>query len=146
MSDIYGYNRTNTSFAQIASSEYAAVSLGSSGGSSLLQSFSAAYQRDLKPFFALGDPNIYWVSGFPQGQMSVERAVGKSGFFNGLSGSCGVLGAVNINASGGQACASGGGAGSVNFTGAVLSAVRLQMRAGQSEIIEGADMRFSSMG
>lgn len=146
MADIFGYNRTGNAFAQIVSSEFATISVGSGGGGNLLQSVTANYQQDLRPFFSIGDPNLYWVSGFPQGQIDFDRAVGTGGFFTGLRGSCGIINNVTINASGGQRCATGGGGGgTVAFGGAVVQSVRLSMRSGQAEVIEGATIRVTSM-
>ena len=145
MADIFGYNRTGNSFAQIVSSEYATVSIGSGGKGNLLQSFQASYQQDLRPFFSIGDPNLYWVSGFPQGQVDFERAVAGSGFFEGLKGNCGIINNVTVNATQGQQCAEGGGGGSVAFGGAIVQAVRFSMRAGQTEVIEGATIRVTNM-
>lgn len=145
MADIFGYNRTGNAFAQIVSSEFANISIGGSGGGNLLQSFQASYQQDLKPFFAIGDPNLYWVSGFPQGQVDFERAVASAGFFTGLKGQCGIINNITVNASGGQRCATGGGGGTVAFGGAIVQAVRLTMQAGRTEVIEGATIRVANL-
>jgi hypothetical protein len=145
MADIFGYNRSGNAFAQIVSSEFATVSIGGSGGGNLLQSFQASYQQDLRPFFAIGDPNLYWVSGFPQGQVDFERAVASAGFFAGLKGQCGIINNITVNASGGQRCATGGGGGTVAFGGAIVQSVRIRMAAGQTEVIEGATIRVSQL-
>lgn len=148
MADIFGYNRTGQPFAQIVSSEFAIVSLGTSGSGNLLQSLSASYQQDLRPFFSIGDPNLYWVAGFPQGQVDFERAVSSQGFFSGLKGNCGIINSISINAGGGQRCASAGGSGgggTVAFGGAIVQSVRLRLQAGQTEVVEGASIRVSDL-
>lgn len=148
MADIFGYNRTGQPFAQITSSEFAIISLGTGGGGSLMQSISGSYQQDLRPFFSIGDPNLYWVGGFAQGQVDFERAVSNRGFFNGLKGNCGVISSLSINAGQGQRCATAGGGGSggtLAFGGVVLQSVRFRIQAGQSEVIEGASLRVSDM-
>ena len=143
--DIFGYNRTSNAFAQITSSEFATVSLGTGGAGNLLQSFQASYQQDLRPFFSIGSTALQWVGGFPQGQVDFERAVSSSGFFQGLSGQCGVINTVTLNASGGQHCAVGGGGGTVAFGGAIVQGVRVQMAAGRTEVIEGATIKISKL-
>lgn len=146
MADIFGYNRSGNAFAQIVSSEFATISIGGGGGGNLLQSFRASYQQDLRPFFAIGDPNLYWVSGFPQGQVDFERAVASAGFFSGLKGQCGVINNITVNASGGASCStSGGGGGTVAFGGAIVQSVRISMQAGQTEVIEGATVRVAQL-
>lgn len=146
MSDIFSYNRTGNSFAQIVGSEFAAVSIGGGGGGgNLMQSFQWSYQQDLRPFFAIGDANLYWVQGFPQGQVDFERAVGAAGFYRGLRGRCGVIANITINATQGAPCAEAGGGGSVIFGGAIVQSLRGRMQAGQSEVIEGATIRVTAM-
>lgn len=145
MADIFGYNRTGQPFAQIVSSEFATVSIGSGGQGNLLQQLSATYQQDLRPFFSIGDPNLYWVTGFPQGQVDFDRAVSTGGFFSGLKGQCGVISNISINAGQGQRCATAGGGGAVSFGGAIVQAVRLRLQAGQTEVIEGATIKVSSL-
>lgn len=147
MSDFFSYNRTGAAFAQIVGSEFSTISIGSSTmAGNLLQSFQWNYQQDLRPFFAIGDPNLYWVQGFPQGTIDFERAVGASGFFQGLRGRCGVINNVALNATQGAPCAQGGGGGgTVMFGGAIVQSVRGRLQAGQSEVIEGATIRVTSM-
>ncbi len=145
MSDIFGYNRSGDPYAQIVSSEFASVSIGGTGSGNLLQSVNASYQQDLRPFFSIGDPNLYWVSGFPQGQVDFDRAVSTGGFFQGLKGRCGVISNIAINATQGQRCATVGGGGAVTFGGAIVQSVRLQLQAGRAEVIEGATIRISQL-
>lgn len=149
MADIYGYNRSGRAFANIISSEFAVIQGAglNSSNSNLIQSFQANYQQVIRPIFAIGDPNLYWVAGYPQGQVDLERAVTNRGFWAGLKGQqCGIIETFSVSASGGQACAtSGNSTGDVSFIGAIVESVRLRMAAGTSEIIEGGSIRVATV-
>lgn len=144
MSDFFNYNRTGNSFAQIVGSEFSTISVGGGGGN-LMQTFQWTYQQDLRAFFAIGDPNLYWIQGFPQGSITFERAVGAGGFYKGLSGKCGVINNVTLSATQGAPCATGGGGGTVVFGGAIVQSLSGRIQAGQSEVIEGATIRVTSL-
>lgn len=145
--DFFGYQRTGNARAQIVSSEFARISIG--GQVSLVQSFQAAYQHDVRPVFEIGSPQIRWVTGHPRGTINVGRIVGNNGFFAafGGGGNCGHLATISINASRGQECAdvnvSSGG--SARFSGAILQGVGLTLTAGQVQIMETAQILFTDM-
>ena len=146
MSAFFGYNRTGSPIAQVVSSEFATVTVGGSVVS-LIQSFSAQYQQDIRPLFAVGDPNLYFVTGHPQGTVQVMRASGKTGFLAAFrGGSCGRIDSITISATQGQPCATGvSGAGRATFTGGIVASVGIAMQAGRVEIFESVDIRVAGM-
>lgn len=147
MSDFFGYSRTGAAHAQIVSSEYAKITIG--GQVSLVQSFQAAYQQELRPVFSVGDPNLYWVTGHPQGTITISRMVGNGGFFDafGGGGDCGRISTLSVSATRGQACAAANtsSGGNLRFRGAIIQSVNLNMQSGRVEIIEGASIRVTGM-
>jgi hypothetical protein len=146
MTEFFGYERTGASAAQIISSEFATVSL-QGGAVSLVQSVNGVYQQQVRPVMSIGDPNIYWVTGHPQGNVSMQRMCGKTGFLSAFKGGkCGRIDTVMVNATKGQICADGAaGGGRAVFAGGMLEQVGFAMRAGQTEIFENASIRVASL-
>lgn len=146
MNEFFGYERTGNSMAQVISSEYATVSLAGAEVS-LVQSVNADYQQEVRPVMAIGDPNLYWVSGHPQGTVQIQRMCGKTGFLSAFRGGrCGRIDSMMVNATRGQVCADGvTGGGRAVFTGGILMGVGFNMRAGQTEIFETATIRVASL-
>jgi hypothetical protein len=144
MIDIFGYQKDIKSSDQVASSEYAVLTVGSR--QSLVQSVQASYARELRPLFEVGAPAVYWVSGHSNGQIVVSRLVGVSGFLSGLSGmagNCGAVTPVNIQLGGGPCVAKASG--SVSFDGGQVESVNFNLSAGQLEIVEGFTIRVAAM-
>lgn len=144
--EFFGYQRTGNAIAQVVSSEYATISAGG-GAISLVQQFQADYQQEIRPVFAVGDANLYWVTGHPQGSLSIVRMAGKSGFFSSFkAGACGRVDSISVNASKGQVCAGNvGGGGTVTFTGGMIQGLQLNMQAGRVEIMEGVTIKVASL-
>lgn len=143
MADLFGYNRDGASLGQVASSEFAFVSIGG-GKSALVQSFSVTYSQQIDDVKAVGDSNIYWVPGRPTGSINTSKLVGPGGFFSGWStGQCGQLSSVGVNLSGGNCGFSGSG--NLQFTGAVVEQFSLEMSSGNQTISESAQIRVATV-
>lgn len=144
--DFYGYSRTGNSAAQVVSSEFATVTVGGSVVT-LVQSLNAQYQQEIKPLFSVGDPNLYFVTGHPQGTIQLMRASGKTGFLQAFrGGQCGRVDSITVSATRGQPCATGvTGGGRATFTGGIVQSVGFSIQAGRVEIYESVDVRVASM-
>lgn len=139
---IFNTNRNTRSKAQIASSEYALVTIGAR--TELGQSIQGAYNRQIQTIFEIGSPAIMWLAGHEQGTLTFQRLVGSRGFFSGWEGDqCGSIRPVSVSLSGGPcvAAASGG----LSFDGTMIEGVNFSMQAGTLEITEGVSLRVASM-
>ena len=139
--DFFGYNRTIGSSSELASSEYAVLSIGSKVN--LCQSVNASYQQEIKPVYEVGNASVHYIMGHAGGQIRFARLAGAGKFWSNLSSSnCGQISAVSIN-SNGSACYAGGG--SLNFDGAAVQSVGLNISTGAIEISEEATIMVASM-
>ncbi len=139
---IFGTSRNVRSRGQIASSEYALVTIGSR--TELGQSVSGTYTRQIQTIFEIGSPNLYWLNGHEQGTLSFQRLVGSRGFFAGWDGDeCGEIRPVSISLAGGPcvAAASGG----LRFGHSVIEGFNFSLAAGTLEITEGISLRIGSL-
>jgi hypothetical protein len=145
MIDFFGYEKTVKSGDQIASSEFALITMGQR--QSLVQSVQAQYGQEVKSVFEIGAPVVYWVRGHSSGSISMSRLVGVNGFFASLgdvAANCGAITPVDIQLSGGGNCyaqASGG----LTFDGGVAQGVSMNIGAGQIEITESVQMMVANM-
>lgn len=143
MADFFGHNRTIKSSNQLASSEYARISVGSRVD--LAQSVTANYSQQIRPIFEIGAPSIFFVAGHAQGSVNVGRLVGSGGFFSNFNArNCGRVQPVSISGGGGGVC-TGGGGGTISFDGGMIETVSLTITAGQIEMTEGVNIRVASM-
>lgn len=141
MPSIFNTTRNVTNQGDMASSEYAAITVGSQ--ISLGQNVSGTYGRQIQTVYELGRPEIYWISGHEQGQMSVARLVGKNGFFDAIASTqCGAINNLKIDLSS-STCSKGSGG--LAFDGAMLESVTFGMQSGTLEISEGMSMRFQTL-
>lgn len=142
MENFFGVNRTVRPAAQIASSEYAAIKIGSGGGA-LGQRVQGTYTRQIQTIFEIGQTDVYWIAGRDQGSLSFDRLVGGVGFYSGWSpDECGMITPVAIDTAAGQCVA---GAGGLRFDGCMIENLTFGMNAGSLEINEGVTMRVASM-
>ena len=146
MNEFFGYSRNSNAIAQVISSEFATISLAGSEVS-LVQNVSCEYQQEVRPVMAIGDPNLYWVTGHPQGTVQIQRMCGKTGILAAFKGGkCGRIDSLTVNATRGQICADGvSGGGRVVFAGGILVGVGFTMQAGRVEIFESATIKVASM-
>ena len=142
MPDIFGYNRTARATGQIASSEYAVVSVG--GTQSLVQNVQVNYGQDIRTIFEIGNPNVYWVPGHASGTVDCTALVGPGGFFTGWTGGrCGSIDGISISTSGGSACFQGGGG--LHFAGGIVTKVGASITAGTMEISQSVSVMVSML-
>ncbi len=141
MPSIFGTTRTAKASGEMASSEFAKVTLG--GETSLGQSVNGAYTRQIQTIFELGNPNVYWIGGHENGTLSLGRLVGKNGFFGNLEvGSCGEITPVGVDVTSGT-CTTGSGG--LSISDAVVESVGFQLTAGELQIGETVSIRFASL-
>jgi hypothetical protein len=149
MTDFFGYSRTVQPNGQLASSELATLSIGSTGQMALVQQVSAMYGQQVNAKFVIGSPTLYWVTGQPQGTISFGRLVGANGYLADLSAlqnTCGQILQLTLGLNGTGACAAQVAAsGAINFSGGVPEQVSFSTQAGLLEITEGASIRVASM-
>jgi hypothetical protein len=142
--DFFGYDRTVGSTNVIASAEALVVS-GGGIGSDLMQEVNMTYGQTIRPLFAVGNSNIYFVGGQSQGQLAFRRLSACGSMLKGLGGNCGRLGASISLAAGGSGtscfCAPGG----ATLGDPVLQNVSVNVRAGQIEIYEGGQIIFGTL-
>lgn len=144
--DFFGYTRDVNANGQIATSEWATLSLGSR--MSLVQSAQWSYQQTSNPKYEAGSAALYWVQGQPSGTISFTRAVGKGGFlsaFSSLKNSCGSLLSLSIGLDGKGACDGGGGGQGIQFSGGVAQSVSGSFQAGMLDVTEGATILVAVM-
>ncbi len=139
--DFFGYNRKIGSSNELASSEYATLSVN--GKVNLCQSVDVQYQQDTKPIYEVGNPSVYFVTGHAQGSIRFGRIAGSGSFWANLKNSnCGQISKVSINSDGGGCYGAGG---KLNFDGAIIRSVSLTINTGAIEIAEQADLIVASM-
>lgn len=145
--DFYGYTRDVNANGQIATSEWATLSIGSR--MSLVQSASWTYQQTVQPKYEAGSAALFWVQGQPSGTIQFSRAVGKGGFlsaFDRLRNSCGSLVNLSIGLDGGGACAEAASGGrTIQFSGGVAQSITGSFAAGLMDVTEGASMLVATM-
>lgn len=142
MNDIFNYNRNTQATAQIASSEFARITLG--GATNLMQQFQLQYGQQIETVLVLGDSNIYWVPGRPQGIINAGNLVGANGFFEGLRDTqCGKLTPINVTLDGGRCQVSSKG--SLDFDAGIIESFSLSMSAQSMQITQGVSVRVASM-
>ena len=139
--DFFGTNRTIGNTNEIASSEFATISVG--GVCNLCQSVSWEYGRQINPVYEIGNPVVYFVSGHAQGSIQVGRLVGKKGFFsNWKSSGCGVITPITIDLTSGNCT---GGSGHISFDGGMIQRLGGSINANTIEINETISVLVASM-
>lgn len=145
MIDFFGHEKTVKANDQIVTSEFAAVS--ANGRISLVQSVQMNYSRQISPMFEAGSSVLYYLQGNSEGQITVNSAVGKKGFFanfRDIKGSCGKIDRVSIDLLSGGKC-SVGSSGGITFAGALAEGFTVAYTAGPVAVTEGAQIRVASM-
>lgn len=145
MIDFFGLDKTIEANQQIITSEFASLSAG--GLVSLVQSVNMNYSRQLQTMFEAGSSTVFYISGNSEGQLSMNAAVGVSGFFtnfNNLAAKCGAIDKVSIDLLPSGAC-SVGTTGGVTFSGALAEGFQVAFQAGPVAVTEGATIRIPFM-
>lgn len=139
--DFFGYNRQIGSSNELASSEYAVLSVG--GKMNLVQSVQATYQQEVKPIYEVGNASVHFVTGHAQGSIRFGRLASSGNFWANLRGTkCGKIDTVSITSEG-SACYGGGG--KLSFDGAIIQSVGLTIATSAIEINEDATLVVASM-
>lgn len=142
MHTVFNTNRTTNSKAQIASAEYALITVGKR--TELGQSVTGNYTRQIQTIFEIGTPNVMWLAGHEQGTLAFNRLVGGKGFFYGWDpDTCGEIRPVSINLGSGP-CVSAA-RGGLKFGGAMVESVNFSIQAGTLEISEGISLRIATL-
>ena len=142
---IFNTSRQTKTSGQVASSEYALITIG--GRTELGQQVRGNYTRQIQTIFEIGSPNVMWLAGHEQGTLNFSRLVGSKGFFSGWdddADACGVINPVAVDFTGGTQClakATGG----LLFEGAMIESLDFSMQAGTLEITEGINLRVASI-
>ncbi len=140
--DIFGYDKPALSSGQVASADYAVVSAG--GVCALVQSVDASYTQKIEEISQVGDTQIYWLPGRPQGKLDISKLVGTGGFFKGFElGNCGKIDSAKVNVSGGRCGFKGDGM--LSFSGGVVETVSMRVGTQQQTIAETISIKVSSM-
>lgn len=143
MQDIFGYNRTARSEGQIASSEFAVITVGRV--QTLVQSVQVNYGQEIRTLFVVGDPNAYWVPGQAMGNVDVSALVGPSGFFGAWKGTkCGSIKPISITAGRGT-CGFSTGDSTIRFDGGMIERVSLNIQQGQLEMVQTVSIKVATL-
>lgn len=142
MIDVFGYERNARSSGQVASSEFAVISVG--GKQSLVQSVNVSYQQQLEQVGQIGDSNVYWLPGRPMGNLSCSKLVGAGGFLSGWRGSqCGKITPLSITVDGGKCGFTGRG--NLQFDGGIIQSFNIALSAQQLQISETVNIQIASL-
>ena len=145
MIDFFGSEKTIAANGAIITSEFA--SLSANGAMSLVQSVQMQYNRPITTMFEAGSSTLHFIGGNSEGQITINSAVGKNGFFENfrnLRSTCGAINLMSIDLLPGGAC-SVGTTGGITFSGAMAEGFSIAFQAGPVAVTEGAQIRVASM-
>lgn len=143
MADIFTYQHRDRNNGQVASSDYAVVSIGNKQNA-LTQSVDVNYGQKIEEVTQVGSTQIYWMPGRPSGTITIQALVGKGGFFAGWKNQkCGVIAnsTVRLNKS---RCGFAGG-GKMTFRGGIVESVTAQLNTQRQTIVHGATIKIASL-
>jgi len=144
MSDVFSYDNNIKTSGQVASADYARVSVKAGGGrNALVQSVDVNYAQQIEEVTQVGSTQIYWLPGRPQGRCSVQSLVGAGGFFSDWKAPCGKIDTASIKVSGDKCDFEGSG--SLSFEGAVVESLTANITTGRQTITQGAQVRVANM-
>ena len=142
MPDVFSYPTNSRTEGQVASADFAFISIGE-GKNSLVQNVDVTYQQQIDEVMQVGDTQIYWLPGRPQGRINIQQLVGTDGFFRGWQRPCGLINTASVSIQGGRCDFQGSG--SLEFSGSVIESLNVQLNTSRQTIVEGANIRVSSM-
>ena len=144
MRDVFSYDNNIKTGGQVASADYARVSVKQGGGrNALVQSVDVSYQQQIEEVTQVGSTQIYWLPGRPQGRIGINSLVGADGFFADWSAPCGKIDTASIKIEGGKCDFQG--TGSLFFQGAIVESLNAQLNTGRQTIAQGANVRVANM-
>jgi hypothetical protein len=142
--DIFTYENRVSHQGEIASSEFAIVSIGAgSTRNALVQSLTVQYNQQIEEVTQVGDSQIYWMPGRPSGEVNITTLVGTGGFFQGWQAPCGLIGSASVGVQGGKCRFNGKG--TLRFDGAVVQGVSVQISTQQQTISQSAIIKIASL-
>jgi hypothetical protein len=142
--DVFTYENNIKTSGQVASSDFARISVKKGGGeNSLVQSCEVRYGQQIEEVTQVGSTQIFWLPGRPQGTINIGTLVGSEGFFSDWAAPCGKIDTASIRVSGG-AC-DFEGQGTLHFSGAVVEALTASITTGRQTISQSATVRVGSM-
>tara|TARA_R110002110_G_scaffold49550_4_gene147119 strand:- start:902 stop:1345 length:444 start_codon:yes stop_codon:yes gene_type:complete len=144
MKDVFSYDNNIKTEGQVASADFARVSVKQGGGrNALVQSVDVNYQQQIEEVTQVGSTQIYWLPGRPQGKIGIQSVVGSDGFFGDWKAPCGKIDTASISVEGGKCGFQG--TGSLFFKGAVVESLNSQLNTGRQTIAQGASIRVANM-
>lgn len=144
MQDVFSYDNNIKTSGQVASSDYARVSIKAGGGrNALVQSVAVSYNQKIEEITQVGSTQIYWLPGRPSGNINISSLVGSDGFFSDWQAPCGKIDTASISIDGGNCDFTGGG--SLFFSGAIVESLNANISTGRQTITQGANVRVASM-
>jgi len=143
--DVFSYDSRINTRGQIASADFAKVSVGKSAGlaNALVQNCDVSYGQQIEEVTQVGSTQIFWLPGSPRGQITVSTLVGADGFFSDWSAPCGKIDTASIKVTGGECEFEGSG--SLYFSGAIVESLNVGIATGRKTISQGATVRVASM-
>ena len=144
MRDVFSYDNNIATSGQVASADYARVSVKAGGGrNALVQSVDVSYQQQIEEVTQVGNTQIYWLPGRPMGRIGIQSLVGSDGFFADWKAPCGKIDTASISIEGGNCDFEGQG--SLFFKGAVVESLNANLSTGRQTISQGASVRVANM-
>lgn len=144
MRDVFSYDNNISTSGQIASADFARISVKAGGGrNALIQSVDVSYQQQIEEVTQVGSTQIFWLPGRPQGNISCSSLVGSEGFFADWSAPCGKIDTASIKVEEGRCGFTGRG--SLFFSGAVVQSLNTNITTGRQTITQGAQIKTASM-
>ena len=143
--DVFGYENNIKTSGQIASADFARISVKQGGGqNALVQSVEVTYRQAIEEVIQVGSPQIFWMPGRPQGTITMGSLVGNDGFFTDWTGGeCGSIDTASIRVDGGKCNFEGRGG--LSFSGAIVESLTASITVGKQTISQGATIRTAGM-
>ena len=143
--DVFGYDNNIKTSGQVASADFARISVKADGGhNALVQSVEVTYKQQIEEVTQVGSTEIFWMPGRPQGTITMSSLVGNEGFFSDWSGAeCGIIDTASIQIQGGKCNFEGQG--SLQFTGAIIEQLTASITIQKQTITQGATLRCAGM-
>ena len=144
MKDVFSYDSNIKTDGQIASSDFARISVKSGGGqNALVQSVDVTYRQQIEEITQVGSTQIFWLPGRPQGSINMGSLVGSDGFFRDWLAPCGKIDTASIQITGGKCNFEGRG--SLFFSGAIIEQLSANLTTGRQTITQNASIKTASM-
>jgi len=145
MRDVFSYDNNIKTEGQVASADYARISVKQGGGrNALVQNCEISYQQQIEEVTQVGSTQIFWLPGRPQGNINVGSLVGAGGFFSDWKAPCGKIDTASIKIDDGNNC-NFTGTGSLFFKGAVVESLTANISTGKQTIAQSARVKVANM-